>query len=105
MNSLRVTYQETIIPKLKQDLKLDNVMAVPKLEKITINTSSSDFKNDAALVEKTKGWIMDITGQAPKINKARTSIAAFNLREGDVVGLSVTLRGDRMYDFCQKLIN
>lgn len=102
MNTLRQTYQKTILPKLKEELGLKNDLAVPKLVKISINTSSSDFKNDAELVKKTQSWLSDITGQFPKVTKARTSIAAFNLREGDIVGLAVTLRGERMYDFFQK---
>lgn len=105
MNSLRQTYQEKIVPVLKKELNLDNTLSVPKVVKVTVNTSSSEFKNDANLVEKTKGWMSDITGQAPKVTKARTSIAAFNLRAGDIVGMSVTLRGERMYDFVQKLIS
>ncbi len=105
MNSLRQTYQEVITPKLKKELNIDNTMAVPRLVKITVNTSSGEFKSNPELVTKTKEWLSQITGQAPKLTKARTSIAAFTLRQGDVVGLAVTLRGDRMYSFLQKLIN
>ncbi|KKU09708.1 MAG: 50S ribosomal protein L5 [Candidatus Collierbacteria bacterium GW2011_GWC1_45_47] len=72
--------------------------------KITVNTSSKDFKTDKEFLDKTKGWLSTITGQTPMETRSKKSIAAFNLREGDVVGLKTTLRGDRMYDFFQKLI-
>ncbi len=104
MNSLRQTYQDKISQELKKDLKVENNLAIPRLLKITVNTSSGEFKNDAQLLEKTKAWMSEITGQAPKVTKARTSIAAFNLREGDPVGLTITLRGNPMYDFFQKLV-
>lgn len=88
-----------------KEFKIDNAMAAPKLTKITVNSSSRDFGHDADFLKKTSDVIMNITGQKPKITKARTSIAGFNLREGDIVGISVTLRGDRMYDFYQKFVN
>ena len=105
MNSLRKTYQEKIIPQLQKELDLPNAMSVPKLNKITLNTSSREFNADKDLLEKTSAWLGDITGQKARIARAKTSIASFNLREGDIVGLFVTLRGDRMYDFYQKFVN
>lgn len=101
---LKQFYLDSIRPKLKADLGLDNIQAVPSLTKITINTSSRDFKTDKDLLAKTKIWIGNISGQTPVETKAKLSIASFNLREGDVVGLKVTLRGDRAYDFFQKLV-
>lgn len=101
--ALKTSYLETLRPKLQKELGLDNLNAVPRLTKITINTSSRDFKNDKEFLEKTKGWFSSITGQAPSLRRSKTSIAAFNLREGDVVGMTCTLRGDRCYDFFQKL--
>lgn len=105
MNQLKQQYQEKILPKLKQELKLTNDLAVPHLLKITINSASKDFRLDADFLKKTAEVLSSITGQKPKVTKARTSIAGFNVREGDVVGLSITLRGDRMYDFYQKLVS
>jgi len=102
---LKTHYFKKLRSDLQKQLGLDNLEAVPKLTKITINTSSSDFKTDAELVKKTKSWLSDITGQAPQETKARQSIAGFNVRQGDVVGLRVTLRGRRMYDFYSKLVN
>jgi large subunit ribosomal protein L5 len=101
--TLKENYLKTIRPTLQKELGLSSIEATPKLVKITLNTSSKDFKTDKELLTKTKGWIATITGQTPLETKAKKSIAAFNLREGEVVGLKVTMRGDRMYDFFQKL--
>lgn len=102
-NTLKENYQKEIRPALQKELGLSSIEAVPKLVKITLNTSSRDFKSDKELVTKTKAWMATITGQIPLETKSKHSIAAFNLREGEVVGLKVTLRGARMYDFFQKL--
>lgn len=103
--ALKQLYLEKVREQLKSELKLNNVNAVPKLVKITINTSSRDFKTDREFLAKTKTWLATVTGQASVETKAKLSIASFNLRAGDIVGLKVTLRGDRAYDFFQKLIN
>lgn len=102
---LKTIYQKEIRAKLQKDLGLDNIESVPKLEKITLNTSSSDFKSDKDFLEKTKSWLTDISGQVPVETKARLAIAGFNIRENDIVGLKVVLRGQRMYDFFSKLVN
>lgn len=104
-STFKDNYQKKIRPQLKEELKLASIEAVPKIEKITINTSSSDFKSDKDFLAKTKEWLTVITGQKPQETKARLSIAGFNVREGDVVGLKTTLHGDKMYDFYQKLVN
>jgi large subunit ribosomal protein L5 len=105
MNQLHETYNTKILPQLQKELGIGNALAVPHLTKVTLNTSSREFRTDAELLTKTKSWISEITGQTPKVNRAKKSIAGFALREGDVVGLSVTLRGERMYDFLQKFIH
>lgn len=105
MNSLRKLYQDEIKKKLAEELKLNNPFSIPNLQKITINVSSSEFKSDKDALEKTKSWVSLISGQQSKVTKAKKSIASFNLREGDPVGVSVTLRGNRMFDFFQKLVN
>lgn len=105
MNVLREKYQKELIPVLQKELNLAHPLAVPKLTKITVNTSSRDFEHDKELLGNTREWLSAITGQTPRINKARKAIAGFNIRENDIVGISVTLRGDRMYDFFQKLVN
>lgn len=103
INTLKENYLKEIRPALQKELGLSSIEAVPKLVKITLNTSSRDFKTDKELVVKTKAWMAMITGQTPLETKSKHSIAAFNLREGEIVGLKVTLRGARMYDFFQKL--
>lgn len=105
MNSLRKLYQDEIKKKLAEELKLKNLLSTPSIRKITVNVSSPDFKSDKDALEKTKSWVSLIAGQMPQVTKAKKSIASFNLREGDPVGVRVTLRGDRMYDFFQKLVN
>lgn len=101
--TLKENYLKVVRPALKKELNLSSIEAVPKLVKITLNTSSRDFKTDQEFLTKTKSWLATITGQNPVETKSKHSIAAFNLREGEVVGLKVTLRGNRMYDFFQKL--
>ncbi len=105
MQALKQIYLEKIQSQLKDELKLGNINAVPKLVKITVNTSSRDFKTDKEFLVKTKTWLATVTGQMPVETKAKLSIASFSLRAGDVVGLMATLRGDRAYDFLQKLVN
>ncbi|HOX96265.1 MAG TPA: 50S ribosomal protein L5 [Candidatus Woesebacteria bacterium] len=101
--SLKENYLKEIRPALQKELGLSSVEATPKLVKITLNTSSREFKTDKELLAKTKAWMAIVTGQTPLETKAKHSIAAFNLREGEVVGLKITLHGNRMYDFFQKL--
>lgn len=103
--TLKEKYLKEIRPSLQKELGISSIEAAPKIIKITINSGSKDFKTDKELLAKTKEWMGIITGQAPLETKSRSSIAAFNLREGEVVGLKVTLRGNRMYDFLQKLIS
>lgn len=104
-STFKTNYQKKIRPQLKDELKLSSIEAVPKIEKITLNTSSPDFRSDKEFLAKTKEWLAVITGQKPQETKARLSVAGFNIREGDVIGLKSTLHGDKMYDFYQKLVN
>ncbi|HRN96691.1 MAG TPA: 50S ribosomal protein L5 [Candidatus Levybacteria bacterium] len=104
MNAYKKQFNEEIIPKLQKRLKEDNVMAAPRLQKIVVNTSSREFLVDKKNIEKYAEDLMTITGQKPKVVKAKVSVATFKLREGDQIGLVVTLRGDRMYDFFEKLV-
>ena len=102
--TLKQYYLDTVRPQLKEELHLGNINAVPRLVKITVNTSSRDFKNDKEFLAKTKTWLSAVTGQTPAETRSKQSIASFALREGDIVGLKITLRGTRAYDFLQKLI-
>lgn len=104
-NTLKTDYQKNIRIALKEKLAVANIEEVPKLLKVTVNTSSRDFKTDKEFLAKTKEWLTSITGQVPAITKAKQSIATFNLRENDIVGLKVTLRSERAYDFFQKLVS
>jgi len=105
MQTLKEKFQKEIRPELQKELGLSSIEATPKMVKITINTSSKDFKTDKDFLAKTKEWLGQIAGQKATERRSRGAIAAFNLRENEVVGLKVTLRGDRMYDFYQKLVS
>jgi len=104
MNAYKKHFNEEIVPKLQKRLKEDNAMAAPRLQKIVVNTSSREFLVDKKNIEKYAEDLVTITGQKPKVVKAKVSVATFKLREGDQIGLVVTLRGDRMYDFFEKLV-
>ncbi len=105
MSTLKKRYNEDILGKLKKELSIQNSMAVPKLLKIVVNVGVKDALTDKKNIEKQSVLLSQITGQKPKVTKAKKSIATFKLREGDSIGLMVTLRGDRMYDFFEKLTN
>ncbi len=102
---LRVQYQTTIAKELQKELNLDNIHQVPKLEKIVVNVGLGKAKDDKKILEIATNTITKITGQKPVTTIAKNSIAGFKLREGNKVGLKVTLRGDRMYEFMDRTIN
>jgi len=102
-SNLKKKYQKEIVPKLAKELGLKNRLAVPKVEKVVINLGIGEGASDKSVIEKTSRDLAVITGQVPKIAKARASIAGFKLRAGDPIGLMVILRGERMYDFLEKL--
>lgn len=101
---LKQTFEKEMISDLQKKLAVANKMAVPRLEKIVINTSMKEFLQDKKNFEKAKEDLTLIAGQKPAITKARLSIASFKLREGEEIGLKITLRGKRMYDFFEKLV-
>lgn len=103
MNSLLKSYQEEL-PNLQQKLGLKHKLAVPKITKVVVNMGVHDAVTDKNSVEKASEILGQITGQKPKITRAKKSIAGFKLREGEKVGVAVTLRGDRMYEFLDKLV-
>lgn len=103
MSHLQQTYKEEIKKQLQDKLGIKNPMRVPKLSKIVVNIGVKDALTDKKNIEKVSSVLVQITGQKPKVAKARKSIAGFKLREGDPIGLMVTLRGKRMYDFYEKL--
>lgn len=105
MSRFKVKYQEQIIDELKKKFNYKSVMQVPKIEKIVINMGVSDARENAKALENAAEELGLITGQKPLITKAKKSIAAFKLREGMNIGCKVTLRGDKMYDFLDRLIS
>jgi len=102
---LRDRYYKEVQPALMKELGIENRMAAPKLEKIIINMGVGEATQNAKLIDPAVNEIGQITGQKPVITKARKSIAAFKVREGMPIGVMVTLRGDRMYEFFDRLVN
>ena len=102
---LKARYSEQVAPALKEQLGLVNVMQVPKLTKIVVNMGLGEAVQDSKAIEAAIRDLSTITGQRPRVNKARKSIASFKLREGMPIGVSVTLRGDRMWDFFDRLLS
>lgn len=105
MSSLFEDYKTRIAPNLKKEFRLQSTEAVPKLVKVTVNTGIGDAKDNKEEQEKILRDLALITGQKPSLRLAQRSISGFGTRKGQVVGALVTLRGERMYDFLQKLFN
>ena len=103
--NLRETFNKELLPQLKDKLALNNVMAVPKLTKVVINMGVGEALTDKKHLESAVNDLELIAGQKAVITKASKSVASFKLREGWPVGCKVTLRGDRMYDFIERLVN
>ena len=101
---LKEKYHAEVAAALKEELELTNVMEVPRFTKIVVNMGVGDAINDAKLIDAAVEDLSIITGQRPRVNRARKSIANFKLRDGMPVGTSVTLRGDRMWEFLDRLI-
>ena len=104
-SSLEKKYFEECVPTLMKNLGLTNRMRVPRLEKIVVNTSVKEALQDVKILKKAADEISDITGQKHVITKAKKSIANFKLRQGQSIGARVTLRGNYMYEFMNKLVN
>jgi large subunit ribosomal protein L5 len=102
---MKERYQSELVPALKDSLNLSNVMQVPQVKKIVINIGMGEAMDNPKAMDAAVSDIQQITGQKPVITKARTSIAAFKLREGRAIGVKVTLRGERMWAFLDRLIN
>jgi large subunit ribosomal protein L5 len=102
---LKTHYQKTVIPALIKEFGYTNPMAVPKIEKISLNMGVGEATQNAKLIDAAVNELAQIAGQKPVITRARKSIAAFKLREGMPIGCAVTLRGDRMYEFFDRLVN
>jgi len=102
---LRDRFQKEIAPALQKELELKNPMAVPRLHKIVVNMGVGEATQNAKVLDPAVAELGQITGQKPVVTKAKKSIAAFKVREGQSIGAMVTLRGDRMYEFLDRLIN
>ncbi|HSX31186.1 MAG TPA: 50S ribosomal protein L5 [Candidatus Saccharimonadales bacterium] len=102
---LRTDYNTKFVAELQKELGLSNVHQVPKLEKIVVNVGLGRAKDDKKTIEAAKNTLRKVTGQAPVETVAKNSIAGFKLREGNMIGLKLTLRGDRMYEFMDRLLN
>jgi large subunit ribosomal protein L5 len=102
---LKTLYEDELRARLKDDLGLDSIMQVPRLQKITLNMGVGDAKTDAKALDSASAELTTIAGQRAQIRRARKSIAGFKLREGMPIGTRVTLRGARMYEFLDRLVS
>lgn len=102
---LKEFYQQKVVPALKQELGYANIMQIPQLKKIVVNMGLGDAVQNPKLLETGVSELTQITGQKPVVTKAHKSIANFKLREGVAIGCAVTLRGERMYEFFDRLVN
>lgn len=104
MSTLKELYNKEIVPSLMKEMGYKTIMQVPKLEKIVINMGVGEGSHDEKFIDAAVEDLKAITGQKPVVTKARKSIAGFKLREGQSIGVKVTLRNENMYDFMEKLI-
>jgi large subunit ribosomal protein L5 len=102
---LKEQYKSAAVPAMMKEFSYPNIMAVPKLEKITINVGMGEATQNPKVMDGAVAELASIAGQKPVVTKARKSIAAFKLREGMTIGCMVTLRGDRMFEFLDRLVN
>ena len=102
---LQERYREEVAPALYKELNLENVMQVPRISKVVVNIGVGEALDNAKALDAAVGDLIKITGQKPVITKARKSIANFKLREGRAIGVTVTLRGERMWSFLDRLLN
>jgi large subunit ribosomal protein L5 len=102
---LRTKFDKEVAPALLKELELKNTMAVPRLNKIVVNMGMGEATQNSKILDPAVNELGQITGQKPIITKAKKSIAAFKVREGQAIGTMVTLRGDRMYEFFDRLVN
>ena len=105
MNRMQETYNKEVVPALRKAFDFKNIMQVPRIEKVVINIGMGEALDNPKSLEAAVSDLTIITGQKPVMNKARKSIANFKLREGRLIGTKVTLRGDRMWAFLDRLLN
>ncbi|MCE2542288.1 MAG: 50S ribosomal protein L5 [Acidobacteria bacterium] len=105
MSQLQERYRDTVVPALRKEFGYTSVMAVPKIERVVVNMGLGEATQNPKLIEAGADELMRITGQKPVTTRARKSVAAFKLRQGMAIGTMVTLRGERMYEFLDRLIS
>ncbi len=105
MNHLQEKYNQTVVKTLQKEFGFTNTLAVPKLIKVVVNVGIGEISHDKQATEKARAVLAAMTGQQPSARMAKKAIAEFKTRQGDVVGLTVVLRGKRMYEFVDKLLN
>jgi large subunit ribosomal protein L5 len=105
MNRLRERYEKEVVPALKKEFGYGNVMAVPKIEKVVVNMGLGEATANVKIIDTGSDELARITGQRPVTRRAKKSIAQFKVRKGQAVGTSVTLRGERMYEFLDRLVS
>lgn len=104
MNNLKVKYKKEVVPKLKEEFGVKNEFALPILEKVVLNASATEALTHKGVMDKIREQIATIAGQAPKITKARNAISTFKLKQGDTIGVMVTLRGKNSWNFLDQFI-
>ena len=105
MSRLQTYYRDTVVPQLMDQLKLSNVMEVPKITKVTLNMGVGEAVTDKKVMDRATGDMTAIAGQKPIVRLSRRSVASFKIRDGWPVGCKVTLRRERMYEFLDRLVN
>ncbi|HEU4366410.1 MAG TPA: 50S ribosomal protein L5 [Candidatus Krumholzibacteria bacterium] len=105
MARLHEYYEKEVVPTLRKEFGFKNIMEVPRMEKIVVNMGVGEAVSNGKLVDSAMADLALITGQKPRLNRARISVAAFKLRENMPIGCKVTLRGERMYEFYDRLVN
>lgn len=105
MSRLQEYYRQSVVSQLGKELGIENVMAIPRMEKVVVNMGVGEGAQNIKLLEAAMEELGRITGQKPELRRAKKSIASFKIREGNPVGTSVTLRGHRMYEFIDRLFN
>jgi large subunit ribosomal protein L5 len=105
VNRLQERYGDTVVPSLRKEFGYTSIMAVPKIDRVVVNMGLGEATQNPKLIEAGADELMRITGQKPVTTRARKSVAAFKLRQGMAIGTMVTLRGERMYEFLDRLIS
>ena len=105
MSTLKDYYNSTVAPAMMKKFNYENVMQIPKLDKVVVNVAAGEAKENAKVIDAIMTDLAAITGQKPVVCRAKKSVANFKLREGMPIGVKVTLRGDKMYEFVYKLFN